>query len=77
MGILVMTLAIVNLNYFKPHKVTLIVWMTQLSFVVVVWKYVLAMLLTVMESEGSSKDGLLRIGFLMICLDVAVMMSSL
>ena len=75
-GILIVAIAVANLNYFKPHKQPLIFWLTQLSFAVTIVKYAIGMLLLVMELRNLDAVVLNRVGFLMISLDIVVMVAS-
>ena len=72
-GILLMMGAITNLNYFKPHKIAEIFWLTQLSFTVTLTKYVIANLLQNMELQGASEESVVGLGLFLIYLDLIVM----
>ena len=65
-GIHLMMGAITNLNYFKPHKIAEIFWLTQLSFAVTLTKYAIATLLQNMELQGASEESVLRLGLFLI-----------
>ena len=49
---LVCMIAIANLNYFRPHKNTLLFWLSQLSFVITTCKYITALVLSVAQHEA-------------------------
>ena len=76
-GILVMIVAIGNLNFFKPQRSTEIFWLTQLSFGVMITKYVIANLLLIVELVGSDPRSIGQLGILLIYLDIVMMLSSI
>jgi hypothetical protein len=45
--------AIANLNYFRPHKSLLLFWLSQLSFLITSTKYIFAMVLSLIDQDGS------------------------
>jgi CRP-like cAMP-binding protein len=75
-GLLIVMIAIANLNFFKPHRAPEIFWLTQLSFAVMVTKYAVATLLMIMEFSGSPSESVLQLGILLICLDILMLISS-
>jgi hypothetical protein len=52
-AVLICTLAIINLNYFQPHRNKVLFWLTQLSFVTTGSKYLCALLLA---AETTDED---------------------
>ena len=80
-------IAILNLNYFRPHKNKLLFWLTQLSFLITACKYVTALVLSVAEHDkaaGADADAVEAahqrvetIGVLLIILDVSFILSGL
>lgn len=72
--------AVASLNYFIPHKNRVLFWLTQLSFVTTVFKYLAALMIKVGsygDDESSSPEGQALIGWLLIGLDISFMGSSL
>ena len=76
---LICSIAIANLNYFRPHKNKVLFWLTQISFITTTSKYIIALLLKSL-SASLPKDELYAdlevIGQLLIGLDVLFMASS-
>ena len=76
---MVTVMAVASLNFFIPHKNRVLFWLTQLSFVVTVFKYLAALMIKVGsfgEDETSSASGQALIGWLLISLDLVFMGSS-
>ena len=85
---LVCMVALCNLNYFRPHKNTLLFWLSQLSFVITTCKYITALVLSVAQHEageagaggGAGAEAQRRrvetIGAFLITLDVLFVLSG-
>ena len=71
-AILICMVAIANLNYFQPHKNQVLFWLTQVSFVTTLSKYVVALLL----SSVQVNEERVFIGKLLIGLDIFFMSCS-
>ena len=76
---LICSIAIANLNYFRPHKNKVLFWLTQISFITTTSKYIIALLLkslTASLPKDELYEDLELIGQLLIGLDVFFMASS-
>ena len=79
-AILVCAVSVANLNYFQPYKSRVLFWLDQLSFITILAKYTIALLLSSASSAGASAADKFKeqqfIGVLLIVFDVGFMVSS-
>ena len=79
-AILVCAVSVANLNYFQPYKSRVLFWLDQLSFLTILAKYTIALLLSSSSSAGASTGDKYEeqefIGVLLIVFDVGFMVSS-
>ena len=73
-AIILCVVAILNLNFFQPHKNRVLFWLTQLSFLVTVAKYVTTLMIG--AAKNMTADGHFAIGVMLITLDVFFFVSS-
>ena len=71
-GVVICTFAILNLNYFKPHKDPALFWISQSSFVVTLLCYVCAILVKTAQNDQERRD----IGKLLVGLNISFVASS-
>lgn len=69
---LLCVIATANLNYFRPHKSLILFWLSQLSFLITTSKYIVAMVLSLIDQDTSTNasDRIHTIGTVLIILDV-------
>jgi hypothetical protein len=69
-------LALCNLNYFEPHKSSLLFWLNQLSFLITATKYIFAMILTAISQDGTpnTAERVHAVGTFLIALDVCFLL---
>ena len=70
---LICVVAVANLNYFEPHKNKVLFWLSEISFITTLSKYIVALLLS---SSYDDKNEIKIIGTLLIVLDLGFMISS-
>ena len=78
-AVILCTVAIVNLNYFRPHKSLVMFWLNQFSFVVTSIKYVFALILSSIQKEAvtpSISHRVERIGMFFIVVDVLFIIAT-
>jgi len=73
-AVLVCAISIANLNYFRPHKSKILFWLSQLSFLTTMTKYVVALLLSASLNDDSETQ---TVGVLLVTLDIIFMSLSL
>ena len=72
---LICVVAVANLNYFEPHKNKVLFWLSEISFITTLSKYIVALLLSSTRSYDD-KNEIKIIGTLLIVLDLGFMISS-
>ena len=67
-----------NLNYFRPHKSSIVFWVEQTAFAGTAIKYLASVVLVAMENErlkgGMGQDEVYGMGIVLVSIDCAVML---
>ena len=73
-AVIVSVIAIANLNFFHPHKNPSLFWLTQMTFVTTMLKY-LASLMLGASNAAEDAESTEIMGLMLVCIDVFVFVS--
>ena len=75
MGILICVVCCCTLNFFQPHRNRLVLFVSQMSFLMSTFKYVCAVFLRLNENDLKDEDRQ-AMGWILVLLDVVFMVAS-
>jgi hypothetical protein len=69
-------IAVANLNYFRPHKTTVLFWLTQLTFLASGFKYVTALMISSASHDpGATQEDIDVVGKILIAIEIFTFVS--